>query len=56
MRHGAAARRTMAKRAAGHGIYLNLEPLNRFETYFLNTMAQACAYCDLVDHPACRIM
>src|SRR5690606_37442502 len=39
-----------------NGGYLSLEHLNRFETYFLNTMEQARAYVDRVDHPAFRIM
>jgi len=55
-RRGAEAHHALARRAAANGIYLSLEPLNRFETYFLNTMAQARAYLDLVDHPALRIM
>jgi D-psicose/D-tagatose/L-ribulose 3-epimerase len=53
---GAEAHRGLAERAAGHGIYLSLEQLNRFETYFLNTMAQAKAYVERVGHPALRIM
>jgi D-psicose/D-tagatose/L-ribulose 3-epimerase len=53
---GAEAHRDLAQRAADRGIYLSLEHLNRFETYFLNTMAQARAYVDRVDHPAFRIM
>jgi D-psicose/D-tagatose/L-ribulose 3-epimerase len=56
LRHGAEMHRELAERAAAAGLYLSIEPLNRFETYFLNTMAQARAYLDLVDHPACRIM
>ena len=28
-----------------------IEPLNRFETYFLNTAADAVALCDAVNHP-----
>ncbi len=56
LRYGAEAHRAMAERAAANGIYLSLEQLNRFETYFLNTMEQARAYVDLVDHPAFRIM
>jgi D-psicose/D-tagatose/L-ribulose 3-epimerase len=28
-----------------------VEPLNRFETYFLNTVADAVAFCDEVGHP-----
>lgn len=54
--HGAEAHRALAKRAAGHGMILALEPLNRFETHFLNTAEQARAYVDRVGHPACRIM
>ena len=53
---GAEAHRAMAKRAAANGIMLSLEPLNRFETYFLNTAAQAKAYVERVGHPAFRIM
>ncbi|MDA0204879.1 MAG: sugar phosphate isomerase/epimerase [Acidobacteria bacterium] len=36
---------------AEHGVTLAIEPLNRFETYFLNTAADAKALCDQVDHP-----
>lgn len=53
---GVEAHRTMAERAARGGYKLALEPLNRFESYFLNTMAQARAYADKVDHPAFGIM
>jgi D-psicose/D-tagatose/L-ribulose 3-epimerase len=53
---GAEAHHRMATRASLNGIYLSLEHLNRFETYFLNTMDQARAYVDRVDHPAFRIM
>ncbi|HEV7251833.1 MAG TPA: sugar phosphate isomerase/epimerase family protein [Mesorhizobium sp.] len=53
---GAEAHRAMAARAAEHGIVLSLEPLNRFETYFLNTMEQARAYVDRVGHPNFGIM
>lgn len=53
---GAEAHRRMAERAASHGMILSLEPLNRFETHFLNTMEQARAYVDLVGHPAFKIM
>jgi D-psicose/D-tagatose/L-ribulose 3-epimerase len=53
---GAEAHRAMAKRAAANGVILSLEPLNRFETYFLNTAAQAKAYAERVGDPAFRIM
>jgi D-psicose/D-tagatose/L-ribulose 3-epimerase len=53
---GAEAHRRMAERAEAEGIYLSLEPLNRFETHFLNTAEQAAAYAERVGHPAFRIM
>ncbi|WP_375174625.1 sugar phosphate isomerase/epimerase family protein [Pseudooceanicola sp.] len=54
--NGVDAHRAMAERAARGGYILALEHLNRFETYFLNTMEQARAYADRVDHPAFGIM
>ena len=33
------------------GVTLAIEPLNRFETYFLNTASDAAALCDAVGHP-----
>lgn len=56
LQYGAEAHQALAERARANGLYLSLEPLNRFETYFINTMAQARAYADRVDHPAFRIM
>jgi D-psicose/D-tagatose/L-ribulose 3-epimerase len=56
LKYGAEAHHALAERAAANGIYLSLEHLNRFETYFLNTMEQARAYVDRVDHPAFKIM
>ena len=53
---GAEAHHRMAERARANGIYLSLEPLNRFETHFLNTAEQAAAYAARVDHPAFYIM
>ncbi|WP_370284731.1 MULTISPECIES: sugar phosphate isomerase/epimerase family protein [Rhodobacterales] len=53
---GAEAHRAMAERAGRNGYVLALEHLNRFETYFLNTMEQARAYVDSVGHPAFGIM
>ncbi|AML51719.1 sugar phosphate isomerase/epimerase family protein [Falsihalocynthiibacter arcticus] len=54
--YGAEAHHAMATRAARHGYILALEPLSRFETYFLNTVAQANAYIQAVDHPTFGIM
>jgi D-psicose/D-tagatose/L-ribulose 3-epimerase len=38
--------------ASDHGVVLGVETLNRFETSFLNTTAQALELIDRVDHPA----
>lgn len=40
-----------ARYAAGAGITLAVEPLNRFECYFLNTAGQAVALAKAVDEP-----
>lgn len=34
-----------------YDVSLGIEPLNRFETYFLNTAADGAALCDAVSHP-----
>jgi len=36
---------------AKHGVTIAIEPLNRFETYFLNTAADGGALCDEIGHP-----
>lgn len=56
LNHGAEAHRELAQRAENNGLYISLEPLNRFETYFLNTTTQCRDYALRVDHPAFRIM
>lgn len=38
------------------GIDLAIEPINRFETYFLNTAADAVRLCDEVGHPRMGIL
>jgi len=43
--------RQAADQAAEIGLTLAIEPLNRFECYFLNTMADARAYAHKVDRP-----
>ena len=35
---------------AAHDVTVAIEPLNRFETYFLNTAADAAALCDAIGH------
>jgi D-psicose/D-tagatose/L-ribulose 3-epimerase len=44
--------RSLGEYAADHGVVLGVETLNRFETSFLNTTAQALELIDRIDHPA----
>ncbi len=39
-----------------NGVTLAIEPLNRFETFFLNTSFDAKALCDAVGHPAVGVL
>jgi D-psicose/D-tagatose/L-ribulose 3-epimerase len=41
---------------AAHSVTIAIEPLNRFETYFLNTAADAVALCDEISHPNVGIL
>jgi D-psicose/D-tagatose/L-ribulose 3-epimerase len=47
---------TVAKYAGDQGIVLGLEPLNRFETSFINLAEQAIEVIDRVNHPSCKIL
>jgi D-psicose/D-tagatose/L-ribulose 3-epimerase len=47
---------SLAEYAGEHGVVLCIEPLNRFETSFINLAAQAIEVIDRVAHPACQIM
>jgi D-psicose/D-tagatose/L-ribulose 3-epimerase len=46
----------LAQYAGDHNVVLGVEPLNRFETSFLNLAEQAIEIVDRVDHPACKIL
>jgi D-psicose/D-tagatose/L-ribulose 3-epimerase len=42
--------------AERHGVQVAIEPLNRFETYFLNTDADAAKFCDEIAHSSVGIL
>jgi D-psicose/D-tagatose/L-ribulose 3-epimerase len=46
----------LAPTAAAAGVAIGIEPLNRFETYFLNTAADGAAFCDAVGHPSVGLL
>ena len=46
----------LAPVAAANNVEIPLEPLNRYETYFLNTVADAARLCEEIDHPAVGIL
>jgi D-psicose/D-tagatose/L-ribulose 3-epimerase len=46
----------LARYAGDKGVVLAVEPLNRFETSFLNLAEQAIEVVDRVDHPACGLL
>jgi D-psicose/D-tagatose/L-ribulose 3-epimerase len=48
--------RSLSSYARDHDVRLCVEPLNRFETSFLNTAGQAVELVDRVDHPNCRML
>lgn len=46
----------LARYAADYGVILCIEPLNRFETSFINLAEQVIQVVDRVGHPNCRVM
>jgi len=52
---GVDALRAGAEHAEKAGIVLAIEPLNRFETYFLNTAADTVRFVNAVDHPSIKV-
>jgi len=50
------AARTLAARAADHGMCLAVEPWNRYETYLINRLDQAVDFVTEVDSPAAGVM
>ena len=53
---GVAVLRAAAEHAAGAGVTLAIEPLNRFETYFLTCCEDAARFVDDIGHPNLRMM
>jgi D-psicose/D-tagatose/L-ribulose 3-epimerase len=47
---------SLGETLAANAVTLAIEPLNRFETYFLNTAADAAALCEQVGHPNVGIL
>ncbi len=48
--------RSLCEYAGERGVVLCIEPLNRFETSFLNLTAQAIEVVDRVNHPSCKLL
>jgi D-psicose/D-tagatose/L-ribulose 3-epimerase len=48
--------RELAQYAGDKGAVLGVEPLNRFETSFINLASQVIEVVDRVGHPACKVM
>jgi D-psicose/D-tagatose/L-ribulose 3-epimerase len=48
--------RGLAAEAGALGVTLAIEPLNRFETSFINLASQAIEVVDRVGHPSCQLM
>ena len=46
----------LSRHADGHGVVLCVEPLNRFETSFINLCEQLIEVVDRVGHPSCGIL
>ncbi len=48
--------RELSEHAAARKVMLGVEPINRFETSFVNTAEQVVELVDRVNHPACGVM
>lgn len=48
--------RSAAEHAEGNGVRLAIEPINRYETYLINTVGRAVRFARMVDHPQVAVM
>ena len=48
--------RDVSQYAHAKGVVLGVEPLNRYETSFINTADQVIELVDRVDHPSCKVL
>ncbi|MGX6448992.1 sugar phosphate isomerase/epimerase family protein [Patulibacter sp. S7RM1-6] len=55
MERSAEVLRGVAERAQELGVVLGVEAVNRYETYLVNTAAQALELVELIDHPAAAV-
>jgi D-psicose/D-tagatose/L-ribulose 3-epimerase len=55
-RWGVESLRPVAEYAETCGVTLALEPINRFECYFITTASDLARFCRAVDHPRCQAM
>jgi len=55
-KRGVESMQAVAEHAAGTGVALSLEFLNRFEIYLLNTAADATRFAQAVGHPHCGVL
>lgn len=53
---GVEGMRQVAEYAGKLGVMLGVEPLNRFETYLLNSASDGARFVREVGHPSCRLM
>lgn len=54
--HSVASMKEAIKAAEDNNVFFNMEVVNRFEQYIMNTCAEAVEYCKQVDSPHAKVM